>query len=56
MLEVREGTLSGGLPYFAFGEGPPLVVFRGLGPTNTNPAASQAWAKSAFSLKNPKPG
>lgn len=41
MLEVREGTLSGGLPYFAFGEGPPLVVFRGLGPTNTNPAGIQ---------------
>jgi pimeloyl-ACP methyl ester carboxylesterase len=41
VLEVREGTLSGGLPYFAFGDGPPLVVFRGLGPTNTNPTGFQ---------------
>jgi pimeloyl-ACP methyl ester carboxylesterase len=34
---VREGAFQGGLPYFAFGAGTPLVVFRGLTPTNANP-------------------
>ncbi len=27
MLEVREGTLKGGLSYISLGDGPPLVVF-----------------------------
>jgi pimeloyl-ACP methyl ester carboxylesterase len=40
---VREGILKGGLSYIAFGEGPPLVVFPGLFPTNSNP--------SGFSLR-----
>ena len=31
------GNLKGGLTYIAFGEGPPLVVFPGLGPSNANP-------------------
>jgi pimeloyl-ACP methyl ester carboxylesterase len=34
---VREGTLKGGLTYITFGEGPPLVVFPGLFPSNANP-------------------
>jgi pimeloyl-ACP methyl ester carboxylesterase len=34
---VREGTLQGCLSYIAFGDGPPLVVFPGLSPTNANP-------------------
>jgi pimeloyl-ACP methyl ester carboxylesterase len=34
---VREGTLTGGLTYITFGEGPPLVVFPGLFPSNANP-------------------
>jgi pimeloyl-ACP methyl ester carboxylesterase len=34
---VREGTLKGGLTYITFGNGPPLVVFPGLGPSNANP-------------------
>jgi pimeloyl-ACP methyl ester carboxylesterase len=41
MLEVREGTLKGGLPYISVGEGPPLVVFVAGGPTNTNPTGWQ---------------
>ena len=43
MRNVREGILKGGLSYIAFGEGPPLVVFPGLFPTNSNP--------SGFSLR-----
>jgi pimeloyl-ACP methyl ester carboxylesterase len=34
---VHEGTLKGGLTYISFGEGPPLIVFPGLGPSNANP-------------------
>jgi pimeloyl-ACP methyl ester carboxylesterase len=34
---VREGTLTGGLTYITFGEGPPLVVFPGLFSSNANP-------------------
>ena len=37
MHHVREGTLQGCLSYIAFGDGPPLVVFPGLSPTNANP-------------------
>ncbi len=37
MRNVREGILKGCLSYIAFGEGPPLVVFPGLFPTNSNP-------------------
>jgi pimeloyl-ACP methyl ester carboxylesterase len=35
--KAREGTLKGGLTYISFGEGPPLVVFPGLFPSNANP-------------------
>lgn len=35
---VREGSLHGGLPYLAFGAGPPLVVLPGLSAENGNPA------------------
>jgi pimeloyl-ACP methyl ester carboxylesterase len=34
---VREGTLHGGLPYLAVGQGPPLVVFTGLTAEHANP-------------------
>jgi pimeloyl-ACP methyl ester carboxylesterase len=34
---VQEGTLKGCLTYIAFGDGPPLVVFPGLAPSNANP-------------------
>jgi pimeloyl-ACP methyl ester carboxylesterase len=34
---VREGTLKGGLTYFTFGDGAPLVVFPGLFASNANP-------------------
>jgi pimeloyl-ACP methyl ester carboxylesterase len=34
---VREGTLKGCLSYISFGDGPPLVVFPGLFPSNANP-------------------
>jgi pimeloyl-ACP methyl ester carboxylesterase len=34
---VREGTLYGGLPYLAVGQGPPLVVFSGLSAEHANP-------------------
>ena len=37
MHNVREGTLKGGLTYITFGEGPPLIVFPGLFPSNANP-------------------
>lgn len=37
MSDVRDGTLKGGLPYLALGEGPPLVVFPGSAPTHANP-------------------
>jgi pimeloyl-ACP methyl ester carboxylesterase len=35
--QVREGTLYGGLPYLAVGQGPPLVVFSGLSAEHANP-------------------
>ncbi len=41
MLEVREGTLKGGLPYISVGDGPPLVVFVSGGPSNANPTGWQ---------------
>jgi hypothetical protein len=34
---VREGSLHGGLPYLAIGQGPPLVVFSGLTAEHANP-------------------
>jgi pimeloyl-ACP methyl ester carboxylesterase len=34
---VRDGTLHGGLPYLAVGQGPPLVVFSGLSAEHANP-------------------
>ncbi len=42
---VREGYLKGGLPYLSFGEGPPLVVFPGLGMTNALPTGIQRWGE-----------
>lgn len=43
--EMREGQLEGGLPYLTFGEGPPLIVFPGLGMTNANPSGIQRWGE-----------
>src|SRR3712207_2271248 len=42
---VRDGMLKGGLPCLSFGEGPPLVVFPGLGMTNANPTGFQRWGE-----------
>jgi pimeloyl-ACP methyl ester carboxylesterase len=36
-LRYEEGTLDSGLPYFAIGAGPDLVVLRGFTTTHTNP-------------------
>jgi pimeloyl-ACP methyl ester carboxylesterase len=46
--DVQEGTLKGGLPYFALGHGPPLVVFPGLTPTNANPTGLGRWSETRF--------
>ncbi len=43
--KVREGRLKGGLPYMTFGEGPPLVVFPGLGMSNENPTGIQRFGE-----------
>jgi pimeloyl-ACP methyl ester carboxylesterase len=40
---VREGTLHGGLPYLAVGEGPALVVFSGLTNAHANPTGLGRW-------------
>ena len=45
MTEVGERMLEGGLPCLTFGEGPPLVVFPGLGMTNSNPTGVQRWGE-----------
>lgn len=45
MRDVREGYLEGGLPCLSFGDGPPLVVFPGLGLSNANPTGFQRWAE-----------
>jgi hypothetical protein len=43
--DVREGMLKGRLPCLSFGDGPPLVVFPGLGMTNANPTGLQRWGE-----------
>jgi pimeloyl-ACP methyl ester carboxylesterase len=43
--DVREGHLEGGLPCLSFGDGPPLIVFPGLGMTNANPTGLQRWGE-----------
>jgi pimeloyl-ACP methyl ester carboxylesterase len=40
---VREGSLYGGLPYLAVGQGPPLVVFSGLSAEHANPTGLARW-------------
>ena len=45
MPDVQEGMLKGGLPCLSLGDGPPLVVFPGLGMTNANPTGIQRWAE-----------
>jgi pimeloyl-ACP methyl ester carboxylesterase len=42
---TREGTLGSGLPCLSFGQGPPLVVFPGVGMTNANPTGIQRWGE-----------
>jgi pimeloyl-ACP methyl ester carboxylesterase len=37
VYNVREGIQKGCLTYITFGDGPPLIVFPGLGPSNANP-------------------
>jgi pimeloyl-ACP methyl ester carboxylesterase len=48
---VREGSLHGGLPYLAVGEGPPVVVFSGLTAEHANPTGLGRW----FQLQSLKP-
>jgi pimeloyl-ACP methyl ester carboxylesterase len=48
---VREGTLHGGLPYLAVGQGPPLVVFSGLTAEHANPTGLDRW----FQVQTLKP-
>ena len=48
---VREGTLHGGLPYLAVGQGPPLVVFSGLTAEHANPTGLARW----FDVQTLKP-
>jgi pimeloyl-ACP methyl ester carboxylesterase len=48
---VREGSLSGGLPYLAVGVGPPLVVLSGLSAEHANPTGLARW----FELQTLKP-
>jgi pimeloyl-ACP methyl ester carboxylesterase len=45
VLDAQEGTLEGGLPCLSFGQGPPLVVFPGIGMTNSNPTGIQRWGE-----------
>jgi pimeloyl-ACP methyl ester carboxylesterase len=45
VTDVRERTLEGGLPCLSFGQGPPLVVFPGIGMTNSNPTGIQRWGE-----------
>ncbi len=40
-LEVTEGTLLHGMPYLAFGAGPPLLVLRGFMTVHANPVGLQ---------------
>jgi hypothetical protein len=51
--EVWEGTLAGRLPYIAFGAGPPLIVFRELGFSNTNPTGFQRCLDPEVRLRSP---
>jgi pimeloyl-ACP methyl ester carboxylesterase len=41
---VQQGQLNG-LPHLTFGDGPPLVVFPGLGMTNAAPTGIQRWGE-----------
>jgi pimeloyl-ACP methyl ester carboxylesterase len=40
-LDVTDGALPGGLPYFRLGSGPKLIVLRGFTTTHTNPTGLQ---------------
>jgi hypothetical protein len=41
MIDVREGTFSGGLPYLMLGSGQPLVYLCGFTSNNRDPAWSE---------------
>jgi pimeloyl-ACP methyl ester carboxylesterase len=43
MVKPTAGTLHGGLPYLAVGEGPPVVVFSGLTTAHANPTGLGRW-------------
>ena len=43
--DIKEEMLKGGLPCLSFGDGPPLVVFPGLGMTNANLTGLQRWGE-----------
>jgi pimeloyl-ACP methyl ester carboxylesterase len=45
LSDVHEGILEGGLPCLSFGDGPPLVVFPGLGLSNASPVGFQRWGE-----------
>lgn len=51
MAEVSTGMLSGGIPYLAVGEGPPLVMVQGLTPTHETPTGMQR--RMALSMVKP---
>jgi pimeloyl-ACP methyl ester carboxylesterase len=40
-MEIREGVLSGGLPFLAIGTGPPVLVFPGLSAQHANPSGME---------------
>lgn len=40
---VSEGVFGRGLPYLAVGDGPPMVVLRGLSGENANPTGFERW-------------
>jgi pimeloyl-ACP methyl ester carboxylesterase len=45
MPDVQEEILEGGLSCMSFGDGPPLVVFPGLGLSNASPVGFQRWGE-----------
>jgi len=43
--DVNEGVLLHGMPYLAFGSGPPLLVLRGFMTVHANPVGLQRWSE-----------
>ncbi|WP_037463991.1 alpha/beta fold hydrolase [Shimazuella kribbensis] len=44
-MVIQEGYILGKYPYLCFGEGPPLVVLRGIMPSNENSKGIARWAE-----------